>query len=283
VTFSLVEAVRIADQLARELRGKAVSGGHLLPRAEVLRRNGFVNVTDQAFAAAVIGKRVGTTTAEGLWLNMPLSPGTHLLLGEGVGSLRYHPPGAAASTEKAHLRLDFDDGSFLVEAVAGMGFIRIAPVRKWRAERYPGVLGVSPLDEERFTPATLASALRVNGRKPVRVALIDQREIAGLTNAYVNDICFEAGLHPARRAADLTDSELAGLHASIVSVLHTAAQQGGDVGQQDIYGMPGNYLFKLGRHRLGQPCPRCHSPIQKIKVGAASSYVCLTCQPMVVH
>lgn len=283
MTFSIAEAVCIAGQLAGELRGKAVESGRLLPRAEVLRRNGFVNVTDEEFAEAVAGKRVGAATAEGLWINLPLSPDVHLLLGEAVGSLRYHLPGDPVQIGKAHLRLDFDDGSCLVETVGGLGFIRIAHGRTWRGVRYPSELGVSPLDGARFTPAALDIALRANGTKPVRVALVDQRQVAGLTNAYLSDIFFAAGVHPGRRAADLTEEEVGRLHAAIGSVMRSAAGAGGDVRQKDIYDDPGGYQFLMGRHLLGHACPRCGGTIEKVQVGAAANYICPVCQPLAVR
>lgn len=279
MTFSLAEAVHLAMQLTRELHGKRVGTGALLPRAETLRRNGFVNVSDEEFAAAVASTQVGAASAEGLWLTVPLAPDTYLLLGEGVGALRYHPPGAPVDARDLHMRLDFDDGSCLTESVAGMGFIRIAHGEDWRTARYPGQLGISPLDDAQFTVEALGAALAPNGTKAARIALIDQARVAGLTNAYLNDIFFTARVHPARRAKTLAADELARLHESIAFVMRRAVSLGGDERQRDLYGAPGGYRFVMGRQVLGAPCPRCGAAIVKVQVGAAAAYLCPVCQP----
>lgn len=280
MTFSIAESVHLAAQLGRAIRGKQIVAGRLSPRAEALRRNGFVNVADEQFAAAVRDTTAGCASGEGLWLNLPLEPDAYLLLGEGVGALRYHQQGAQIEDRRLHMRLDFADGSCLTEAIAGMGFIRIAGGEHWREARYPSRLGVSPLDDERFTLDALARALRANGKKAVRIALIDQRQVAGLTNAYLTDILFGAGVHPARRALDLSAGELERLHAAIVSTMRRAVSLGGNERQTDLYGTPGGYTFTMSRALLGGPCPRCGAAVQKVQVGAAAVYICPACQPL---
>jgi formamidopyrimidine-DNA glycosylase len=137
-------------------------------------------------------------------------------------------------------------------------------------------LGEDPMGEG-FTLEKLRSMLR--GRKGgVKSYLMNQRNIAGIGNVYIQDILFKAGLHPNRKIETLSPADVAKLHSAIVGHLEFASERGGLVWEKDFFGNPGRYTYELIGHRPGAPCPVCGTPVKEIRTGSTRSFVCETCQ-----
>lgn len=140
-------------------------------------------------------------------------------------------------------------------------------------------LGLDPLDAGEDA---LAGALagRTTKLKPL---LMDQRRIAGIGNMYADEILFAAQLRFDRAAASLNPREIGALHRSMVDVLTEAIAHRGsslaDEQYRDLYGQVGRYQL---RHRVyarqGQPCPRCATPVARLKVAGRSNFFCPKCQ-----
>jgi formamidopyrimidine-DNA glycosylase len=120
-------------------------------------------------------------------------------------------------------------------------------------------------------------------RAPLKVVLVDQRALAGLGNIYADEVCFEAGLRPDRAAGSLTPEEVGRLAGSVRTVLEAAIAGRGsslrDLQYRDLYGKPGRY--QLDHKVYGRPglaCPGCGQPVQRVRMGARSAFVCARCQ-----
>jgi formamidopyrimidine-DNA glycosylase len=114
-------------------------------------------------------------------------------------------------------------------------------------------------------------------RGEIKDVLTNQTFVAGIGNAYADEICWRAGLYPFRRRPSLTDDELARLHSALRAVLAEAietlrARMGDaiDVEVRDFLAVHG---------KAGQPCPRCGSPISEVKRARRATNFCRTCQP----
>ena len=140
-------------------------------------------------------------------------------------------------------------------------------------------LGPDALDD--LTLAHLAAALSRRRNALVKSALLDQRLTAGLANWIVDEVLFQARLHPARRSGELTPAETARLHAAIGHVLRTAV--GAEARYRDF---PPDFLIHA-REWEDAPagastthCPRHpKEKIQKHYVGGRATYWCARCQP----
>ena len=144
-------------------------------------------------------------------------------------------------------------------------------------------LGPEPLDAS-FTAKLLSERLQFRKRlmKPL---LLDQTFIAGLGNIYVDEALWEAWIHPCRIAAELSKTEIRALHRSIPKVLKRGLKNLGTT-----LGTGKSNFYSVARHRgrnqdqlkvfrrVGLPCPRCKSPIERIIVGQRSTHICLKCQ-----
>ncbi len=142
-------------------------------------------------------------------------------------------------------------------------------------------MGPEPLGLD-FTAATLAKRLR--GRAtPIKVALLDQRTVAGLGNIYVCEALHQAGISPKRMARTLQGERAVKLHAAIVDVLARAIEAGGsslrDHRQPD--GALGYFQHNfLTYGRAGADCRRCGRgyPIRQIVQSGRSTFYCSNCQ-----
>ncbi len=116
----------------------------------------------------------------------------------------------------------------------------------------------------------------------IKPVLMDQATVAGLGNWIVDEVLFQAGIHPEKKASKLTAEEIGRIHASIGLVLHTA------VSQEATYGrFPISFLIHArewdvspyadaNRHHL---CPACAKNLQVSTVGGRTTYFCPQCQP----
>jgi len=111
----------------------------------------------------------------------------------------------------------------------------------------------------------------------VRNLLMDQRVIAGIGNAYADEILYEAKLHPKRAVRSLSAKELSVLEDAIAKVIARGVDE-------VEAGMPPELGTKVRGHlrvrgREGSPCPRCGSPIKRTRKGDDETYLCTACQP----
>ena len=141
--------------------------------------------------------------------------------------------------------------------------------------------GPEPLDPD-FTVEALAELLHRRHGK-LKATLLDQHALAGLGNIYVDEALFEAGLHPERAVDSLTDDDIARLHAAIVAVLRRGIENQG-TSYRDFVGpfgdMGSNQEDLRVWRREGTPCPRCGTPILKVRSAGRGTHLCPTCQPI---
>ena len=141
----------------------------------------------------------------------------------------------------------------------------------------PGIarLGPEPLDDA-FTVDVLAAILADAGAKQIKGVLRDQSTIAGIGNAYSDDILHAARLSPFKPASKLAPDEVATLHASIEAVLTDAVTRSEGLGAADLKAEK-----KLGMRvhgRAGQPCPVCGDTVREVSFADSSLQYCATCQ-----
>jgi formamidopyrimidine-DNA glycosylase len=139
----------------------------------------------------------------------------------------------------------------------------------------PGIarLGIDPLDPH-FTPATLAGLL--TKRQQVKGVLTDQSVLAGVGNAYSDEVLWVAKMSPFKPAANVTPEEIDLLYNALVITLRDAADRarGLAAGQLKAEKKQG-----LSVHaRTGQACPRCGDTIREVAFATKSLQYCATCQ-----
>jgi formamidopyrimidine-DNA glycosylase len=142
-------------------------------------------------------------------------------------------------------------------------------------------LGIEPLSKA-FTAGYLVTVLE-GRRTPVKAALLDQRNIAGLGNIYVCEALFYAGISPKRLAGAIDRVRAAALVRAIRNVLRAAIRAGGsslrDFAKTD--GALGEFQHRFAVYdREGAPCPGkdCRGRIKRIVQNGRSTFYCPACQ-----
>jgi len=140
-------------------------------------------------------------------------------------------------------------------------------------------LGIEPFDPG-FTKAFLIRELKHRHTK-IKSLLIDQSFVAGIGNIYADEVLFRALIHPQRQSQTLTVREATRLYHAIQEVLQEGIESGGTSIRDyvDGEGNTGNYQNFLNVYgREGKPCPKCHRPITKNRLGGRSTHFCPVCQ-----
>ncbi len=118
---------------------------------------------------------------------------------------------------------------------------------------------------------------------PIKPVLLDQATVAGLGNWIVDEVLFQAGIHPEKIAAHLSLAKVERIHAAIRHVLEIA------IAHEAVYRrFPTSFLIharewdaspytdEANRHRF---CPRCQAELHISTVGGRTTYFCAACQP----
>lgn len=140
----------------------------------------------------------------------------------------------------------------------------------------PGIarLGPDPLDPA-FDVATFA-ALLTGRRTQIKGVLRDQSIIAGIGNAYSDEILHVARMSPYALAASLTDAEVARLYDAVTSTLTEAVTEASGKPPADLKDAKRRGMRVHGRR--GEPCPDCGDTVRSIFFADNSLEYCPTCQ-----
>jgi formamidopyrimidine-DNA glycosylase len=173
------------------------------------------------------------------------------------------------------LRVHLDDGSGFDLTEAGTQK-RLAVYVVADPASVPGVarLGVDPLSDA-FTVDLLASLLS-DVRAQVKGVLTDQSLIAGLGNAYSDEVLWEVGLSPFKPAKNLTEADVGRLHAAIVGTLRSAVERSAGLAAGKLKAEKKSGLSVHAR--TGLPCPRCGDTVREVSFADKSLQYCPTCQ-----
>ena len=140
----------------------------------------------------------------------------------------------------------------------------------------PGVasLGPEPLADD-FTVDALAAIL-AGRRTQIKGVLRDQHIIAGIGNAYSDEVLNVAKMSPYKLASSFTADEVAVLHDAIVSTLREAVKRSAGLAAADLKGEKKTGLRVHGK--AGQPCPTCGDTIREVSFADSALQYCPTCQ-----
>lgn len=266
----LPEILILSQQMAREISGKQIACAEI-------NQPKCLNVSSQEFISVIEGKTIGRITSKGKWLFLQVD-GDYILISLGMGGdvLFFKPE--EFLPEKYHFKILFNDKSGFTIRFWWFGKIHFVSGNNLNEHSETSKLGISPLDSN-FTFEHLENLLnRKQGN--IKSFLLDQKNIAGIGNVYLQEILFEARLHPKRKISSLSKEEIRNLYSSIIRVLNCSIDLCGLAYEKDFYGNSGKYSVEkmsVG-YKENQLCPVCHTLIEKIKTGRTSTYICPKCQ-----
>jgi len=161
----------------------------------------------------------------------------------------------------------------------GLGSVRLMSDRELAEAYSAAVLGPDALS---VTPELLRERLG-RSRREIKVALLDQRAIAGVGNLYAAEILHAAGIHPAARCDRLSRKQWRLLCDSLHNVLAEAIEYEGSTLADGTYRNALNQSGGYQKHhrvyaRAGQPCPRCGAEVERTVQAQRATFFCPACQ-----
>jgi formamidopyrimidine-DNA glycosylase len=231
-------------------------------------------------AAELEGERVEAVERRGKYLVVRFESGRVLLIHlRMTGSLRHVPGGTLQDDPHRRAVVRLDDGSDVayrdVRRFGTWLLVEPGELDAYLAAR----LGEEPLGDA-FTATELRR--RLEGRRaPVKAALLDQRTLAGMGNIYVDEALWRARIHPLQPARELDANDVRRLHTGVRRALEAGiARQGATLRD---YATPDGGRGSMQEEfkvygRGGEPCERCGTPIEKIRVAGRGTWFCPSCQ-----
>jgi formamidopyrimidine-DNA glycosylase len=271
--MEIPEITIMARQMTKEIVGKRVS------EVEVANHK-CLNMSFDEFQKCVVGSVVRSIESRGKWLFIQLGSDQVLLFNPGMGVDLIYFRINDKLPNKYHIKFTLDDKTGFTIRVWWFCYLHLVHLDQLSQHKLTAKLGITPLDNK-FTLSYFKDLVK-NNRGNVKSFLLDQDNIAGIGNVYIQDILFNARIHPKRIISSLTSMEVEALYRSIQSVLNGSIELGGLAYEKDFYGNKGGYgaeQFRIA-YKPGKPCPVCQTIVQKIKTGSTSSFICPNCQPL---
>jgi formamidopyrimidine-DNA glycosylase len=204
-----------------------------------------------------------------------------------VGNKRFgagHPSSSLVNElpdKSTRVTIDFTDGSKLFfNDQRKFGWMRLLPTVEIPEIDFFKKVGPEPLEDD-FTAADFIERLMRRKNSSIKAALLDQTVIAGVGNIYADESLWGAKIHPAETVSSVPKPKLVALYSSLRDVLNLSIQKGGSTDRNyvDSEGRAGSYLsFANVFRRNNQPCPRCGTIIEKIRVAGRGTHFCPYCQ-----
>ena len=230
------------------------------------------DLTGQGFAETLTGETFAGVRRRGKVLLFGLESGLTLAVNcKLAGRLQYVQP-AERRLQKTHVVLQLSSGRELrYSDRRTMGQLYLTS----NLEAIPGWtdMGPEPFD---LTLEEFHKRLKPF-RGEIKGVLTRGRAVAGIGNAYADEICFAAQVHPFRKRTSLTDEEIARLYGAMQSVLGQAIATLRERVGTKIHREVRDFLAV--HNRKGQPCPTCGGTISEIKAQGRMTNFCRTCQP----
>ena len=272
--IELPEALNLAGQLNDTIHGKQVASVIV---AQTPHKLAWYYGEPPKYSALLIGKIIEKANAYGGMVEIK-AENANILLGEGAG-IRFHrkdEPGPA----KHQLLVEFDDHSAIsvsIQMYGGIGVFlegELDNIYYRVAKEKP-----SPFSQafDRVYFDRLISAQEVQ-KLSLKALLATEQRIPGLGNGILQDILFNAKMHPKKKVNTLAETEKKALFNSVKNIISAMAAQGGRDTELDLFGCPGGYKTILCKNTVNKPCPVCGTGVKKEAYMGGSIYYCEKCQ-----
>lgn len=268
----LPEVAAVAAQLDARLRGHSIAAGHLVSFSALK--------TYRIGLEALAGLEIEHVGRHGKFIDVE-AQGIHLIFHLArAGWVTWHDvaPKVPARPGKSGLALRIvldDDSGFSLTEAGTQKHLAVYVVED--PAEVPGIaaLGPDPM-EAGFTAADLGRVLKEAGKAQLKGILRDQKRLAGIGNAYSDEILHAARLSPFKPADGLDEAAVGELFERLREVLGGAIAAAAEV---PIYKLKDAKRTAMRVHgRTGQPCATCGATILEVSFADSSLQYCPGCQ-----
>jgi formamidopyrimidine-DNA glycosylase len=272
--LELPEAIAVSKQISENVSGKKIMN---VTAAHTPHKFAWYHGDPQKYHDLLADKVIGTATGIGSMVEIRVQDAI-ILLGEGVG-IRFHAENEK-KPEKHQLLIEFEDFSAISASVQMYGGLWCFKEGDYKNQYYiQAKEKLSPLSNE-FDESYFDSIAsnQENQRLSAKALLATEQRIPGLGNGVLQDILYNARIHPKKKVKTLTEEDKSNLYKSIKSTLAEMAFKGGRDTERDLFGCFGGYKTKLCKNTAGKACEICGSTIKKEAYMGGSIYYCERCQ-----
>ncbi|HEY64027.1 MAG TPA: Fpg/Nei family DNA glycosylase [Caldilineae bacterium] len=264
----LPELEVVREVLEREVTRRRIMG------VDILRPTVVRDLTQEGFVEGLRGRAISGVWRRGKFIVLDLEAGRHLTINPMLAGRLQLAASGDKRLPRTALILRLDNGRELRYADRrDMGKVYLTDdlhtIPTWDE------IGPDALD-----PALTLEVFRERlsrHRGEIKGILVNHRFVAGIGNAYADEICWHAQLYPFRRRPELTDEEIARLYHAMRDTLAEAIEQVRAQIGDEIHLKPREFLAV--HNKGGAPCPRCGTPISQITARNRITSFCRQCQP----
>ncbi len=272
--IELPEAITIAGQINNKIAGRQIVN---VTAAYSPHKFAWYFGDPQGYHDLLTGKSIEKAEGYGGMIEIKAGRGI-ILFSEGVG-VRYHAQGENRP-KKHQLLIEFDDDSAISASIQMYGGLYCFIDGDFDNKYY--VIAkekLSPLAEE-FDENYFESLLAPEAvqKLSAKAAIATEQRIPGLGNGVLQDILYNAKIHPKKKINKLSDEEKMNLFKSIKATLAEMTFKGGRDTERDLYGCLGGYLTKASKNSVDKSCSICGELIRKENYMGGSIYYCPGCQ-----
>lgn len=262
-------------EVVREVLTRRVIGQHIVEVQPIPPGSAIVlrDLTQQGFANALTGQPINGVIRRGKFLVFDVGrAGLHLVINPKLtGRLQLAQPNDKRMA-KTHLIMRLSNGAEL----------RYVDQRQMGQIYLTGNLDVVPdfagMGPEPFDLTLEQFRARLKPfRGEIKGVLVRNDGIAGIGNAYADEILWAAKLHPYRKRTSLSDEEIARLYAAIQSTLRDATDKVRTEMGENIHLKPRDFMAV--HMQADKPCPRCGNTISQVSANQRITNFCRVCQP----
>ncbi|MBN2015901.1 hypothetical protein JW766_03630 [Candidatus Dojkabacteria bacterium] len=195
----------------------------------------------------------------------------HLML---RGRLNY------GETSSAHLLSDcfwfqFKDGNEL-KVTDRTRWVKLEMIHKAELEENSKLLSKLGPEADSISLGNFENILKSSRLGRIKPLLMDQKKIAGIGNAYADEILWESKIFPNRTASLLDKEEIATIHKNIIKVLEWGIKNNKEELKDRLQESQRKWMNVYRKEE--KPCPRCGNLIKHTKVNQRDTFYCNICQ-----
>lgn len=272
--IELPESRTLANQINDTLKGKKIRN---VTANKSPHKFAWFTGDPQSYHSLLTEKSILSAAAYGGMVEIQAED-IRLIFCDGT-NIRYYFPGEELP-QKHQMHVEFEDSSSFVCSI----------------QMYGGMLALGNGQTEdynecaRSKPNPLSDAFdhhyfkslftEGDGKLSAKAFLATKQRIPGLGNGVLQDILFNAQIHPKRKINTLSDNELTSMYDSVKNTLSEMTINGGRNTERDLFGCSGGYQTILSAKTIDEPCPVCGSTITREAYLGGKIYFCPECQKL---
>ncbi|MEA4846571.1 MAG: endonuclease VIII [Clostridiaceae bacterium] len=272
--IELPESRNLAHQINETLKGKKIQN---VTANKSPHKFAWFTGDPQSYHSLLAGRNILSATAHGGMVEIQADD-IRLIFCDGT-NIRYFFLGEKLP-EKHQLQVEFEDFSSLVCSVQMYGALWVLGEGQTEGYNECARNKPNPLSDdfnERYFQSLFTDQ---DGKLSAKAFLATKQRIPGLGNGVLQDILFNARIHPKRKMNTLSDNELTSIYNAVKNTLFEMTVNGGRDTERELFGCRGGSSTILSAKNVDKPCSVCGSAIIREAYLGGNIYFCPKCQKL---